>query len=157
MLDGAFGSTTLARGPHDQHADILRRSSLDRTPGRSKDATVDRQQIGSLHALLAGHTADTQHPVGATESILQVITVRFFDTGQSGKGTILQFHLDTVEGRQHGRNLDQLQDHRLVGPEHLATGNSKDQGIADISGGTGHGHSNRIGHWDFLAASRFRE
>ena len=39
-------------------------------------------------------------------------------------------------------DLQHLQDHRLVGAEHLAGGDAEQQAVADLAGGAGHGDSN---------------
>ena len=68
---------------------------------------------------------------------------------QKGKGTVFQFHGDAIEG-SHGllhRDLEHLQDHRLVRAEHLAAGDSRQEGVADLAGSAGDGYANGgLGH-----------
>ena len=51
---------------------------------------------------------------------------------------VVQFHADSIECRQRGFDLDQVEDYRLVWAEHLARGNTEQQGITDLAGCTGH-------------------
>ena len=44
------------------------------------------------------------------------------------------------------RHFDQLEDDRLVGPEHRAGGDAEEQGITDLAGGSGDGDANGLFH-----------
>jgi len=57
------------------------------------------------------------------------------------KGTVTQLHSHSGEGFLSCRNIDQVQDNRLVGSEHITIGYPEQQRVADLSGGSGHGHA----------------
>ena len=64
--------------------------------------------------------------------------------GQQRKCTVLQFHHHAPE-RVLGllvRDLEQLQDHGLVGAQHGATGDAKQQRVSDLTCGTSDGNAN---------------
>ena len=47
--------------------------------------------------------------------------------------------------------LEELQDHRLIGPQHFAVGDAEKQAVADLAGGAGHGNANGVFHAVLLA------
>ena len=47
------------------------------------------------------------------------------DTGQRGKGTVIEFHDDALEGVQGWRDFQQLENDGLVRAEHLAGGDAE--------------------------------
>ena len=60
------------------------------------------------------------------------------------KSAILQFHHDALERvlRLFVGNLQQLQNHRLIRTQHRATGNTEQQGVANLAGRAGYRHTN---------------
>jgi hypothetical protein len=47
---------------------------------------------------------------------------------------------------QRRGDFQQLEDHRLVGPEHFSGRNAKQQGVTDLAGGSGDGNANGCFH-----------
>src|SRR5207248_1810602 len=66
------------------------------------------------------------------------------------------FHDHAFECTEHSRNLDQIKCNRLIGPEHLAGSDAKQERVADVTGGAGHGHFNRSFH-GAISHKRFAE
>ena len=50
-----------------------------------------------------------------------------------------------------GRDFEQMQDHRLVGTEHVAGRDTEQQGITDLAGGAGNGNTDGSFHCINLA------
>ncbi len=61
------------------------------------------------------------------------------DRRQEREGAVLELHAHAAEGVDRLGDLEQLQDHRLVGSEHLPAGDAEEQGVADLAGRTGDG------------------
>ena len=56
-----------------------------------------------------------------------------------------RYEMATV-GMENRRDFDEVQDHRLVGAKDFAAGDPKNEGVSNISCGTGDGDTNRSGH-----------
>ena len=84
---------------------------------------------------LAGHRTDKERPIDPREA--------FVDRGggddplEQRKGAILKLHDHPAERGQRGWNLDQVKDHRLVGPEHRTGCYPEKKRVAYLSGGAG--------------------
>ena len=61
---------------------------------------------------------------------------------QQRERAVVELHGHALEGTQRGLDLEQLEDDGLVGPEHAAGGDAKQQAVADLAGGAGNGHAN---------------
>jgi hypothetical protein len=108
---------------------------------RGEDLRVGRQQILALHPRAARAGAHEQRVVGVFERGFR-IAVRLH-AGQQRKGAVFEFHhhaLERVLGFLVG-DLQHLQDHRLILAQHLAGGDAKQQGVADLAGSAGDGHA----------------
>jgi hypothetical protein len=57
--------------------------------------------------------------------------------GERTEGAIVKFHHHAVQRGKRLRNLEQLQNHRLVVTEHLSGGDAKRKLVTDLTGGTG--------------------
>ena len=60
------------------------------------------------------------------------------------------------ERSEHRRNLDQVKSKRLIEPEHLSGGNSKQKRVTDVPGGASHSDFNRSFH-GAISHKRFAE
>ena len=99
--------------------------------------------------------ADQQRAVRRPERDLRV--GRSAHPGQQPEGAVLHLHHDAFECGLClvERKLQQLQDHRLIRAEHLATGDAEQQAVADLTGGAGDGYADGLlhgrGSWRALA------
>jgi hypothetical protein len=109
-----------------------------------EDGAVGRQQVGPLHALLAGHRPHQQAVVGPVEG--QVGVVGGDHPGEQGEGAVVELHADALERPDRLGDLQQLEDDRLVVAEHLAAGDAEHQGVADLAGGARDGDAYGILH-----------
>ena len=113
---------------------LVERQTLHR-----EDGTIGLEQVLALHALAAGPRADQKRHVGAVERHVRVVAEHH--RVDEGERTVVDLHRHALEGAHGGRDLEQLQDHRLVGAEQLAAGNAEDEGVADLACGAGDGDS----------------
>ena len=121
-----------------QHLDAAARDGVERLALLDEDLGVLEQQVLALHARAARPRADQQGDVGVLERGLRVAGAGH--AGEQRKGAVLELHHDALERglRLVDRQLEQLQDDRLVGAEHLAVGDAEQQAVADLAGGAGH-------------------
>jgi hypothetical protein len=94
------------------------------------------------HAGPARLCADEQAPVGATKSDFRIVGKH--DPLQKRKRAVVELHGHSLEGFHHffHRNLQKLENDRLVGTEHRARGNAGKKCVSNLTGGTGHGNFN---------------
>ncbi|MDT4867933.1 hypothetical protein FQZ97_1028680 [compost metagenome] len=121
-----------------------------------EDGAVDGQQLGTFHAGTAGARADQQGVVGVLEGGHRVAVG--FHAGQQREGAVVEFHhhaLERLLGLLVG-DFQQLQDHGLVFAQHFARGDAEQQGVTNLTCGTGdgntnglfaHGENSRKGRW----------
>jgi hypothetical protein len=72
--------------------------------------------------------------------------------GEKGEGAILELHHDALErglGLVH-RQLEQLEDHRLVPSQHLARSDAEQEAVADLASGAGDGDADGWFHRELL-------
>src|SRR5690606_21482582 len=93
-----------------------------------------------------GDASHAEHEVAVPEAVFEMVAVRLDDPSQRAEGAVLQLHVHAVERAHRLRQLDQMQDHRAIRAEHLAGGETKDEGIADLPGGAGDGDANGGSH-----------
>ena len=79
-----------------------------------EDGAVGLEQVLALHALRAGAGADEQRVVDVAEGLVGVVGLH--DAGQQREGAVLELHGHALERVERRRDLEQLQDDRLVGP-----------------------------------------
>jgi hypothetical protein len=73
--------------------------------------------------------------------------------GEQREGAVVEFHHDALQGllSLFVRDFKQLQDHRLIFAEHIAIGDTEQQRVTDLSGGTGNGDAHGgFGHDQIL-------
>ena len=109
-----------------------------------EDRRVGFEQVAALHAGGAGAGTDEQAVVRAVERDVRI--VRLDDAREQRKGAVIQFHRHAAQGIESRRNLQQLQDHRPMPAEHLASRYAENQRIADLAGRPGNRHSNWFCH-----------
>ena len=65
------------------------------------------------------------------------------DAGERRERAVVELHDDALERLQGGLDLEQPQLDRAVGAEQRAAGETEEQAVADLTGGTGHGDLER--------------
>jgi hypothetical protein len=65
---------------------------------------------------------------------------------QQREGAVLELHRHAAQCVERGRDFQHVQDHRLVGTEHRARGDTEQQAVADLAGGAGDGYANGLFH-----------
>ena len=134
----------------DQHLDVAGGDPVERLALFDEDLRVLHQQILALHPGPAGLGADEQRDVGVLERDGRVR--RAFHAGEERKRAVLDLHHHALERRLRlfDRQLEELQDDRLVLAEHLAGGDPEQQAVADLAGGAGDGDANGLLHGGLL-------
>ena len=115
--------------------DVVGRAARERRALRGEDRAVGLEQVAALHALRAGPRADQQGDVRAVERLVGIVGLDH--AGQQREGAVVELHRHALERAERGRDLQQLQDHGLVGPEQLAAGDAEQEAVTDLAGGTG--------------------
>ncbi len=125
-----------------EHLDVAARRRVERLALCGEDLRVGREQILALHPRPARTRADEQCDSGVLERGVR-IRMRAHSREQRERA-VVEFHHHALERllRFLVGDLEQLQDDRLVGAEHLAAGDPEEQAVADLAGGAGHGHAN---------------
>ena len=139
-LLSVISAFVLAGLPTTSTLHVTARAAREGGALRREDRAVGREQVAALHALLARHRADEQRVVGIPEGDVGVVAAH--DSGEQREGAIVQLHGDALERAQGGRDLEQLQDHRLVGTEQLPAGDAWEEAVADLAGSARDGDTN---------------
>jgi hypothetical protein len=108
----------------------------------------------AFHAFAAWTRTDQQRDLGILESDFRIIGDD--DLLKQLEGAILQFHHHAA---QHGLRLwqiQQLQDDRLLAPQHVAIGDAEQDGVADLAGGAGDGDADGCFHAGLLRVNDVR-
>src|ERR1022692_186981 len=118
---------------------------------RLEDTSVCLEQVAAFHTLGARAGTDQQRDVGAVKCLVRIIG--YVNAGQQRKGAVVTLHRRAV-GRLHRvGDLQQGEEYGGVGAEQLAAGDTKQDRVANLSGGAGHGHFNwGITHWLFISS-----
>src|SRR6185436_4966962 len=115
---------------------------------REGAVVVQARHRGELPRVAVGRVARRDQAVGvgrvADYEHLQVSGGD--DAGEGGESAVVELHHHALQRRQGGLDLDQLQDHGLVGAEHVAGDDAKGEGVADVAGGSGDGYANGTLH-----------
>ena len=98
----------------DQHLDVPRRDGVERLALLDEDLRVLEQQVLALHSGPARLGADEQRDVRVTERDLRIAGAGH--AGEQRKRAVLEFHHHAGQRRLRlvERQLEELQDHRLV-------------------------------------------
>jgi len=131
----------------DEDLHVLGRAGVQRLSLGLEDPAVGFEQVRALHPLRARLGADEQGDVDAVERLLGV--VGHLDAGEQGEGAVVELHGHALDGLHGIRDLEQGEDDGLVGAEHVAGGDAKEQRVADLAGGAGDGDADGAGcvHW----------
>ncbi len=143
----AFG---LAGGNHavgvggiadDRDAGVLGGDLVNDLALGNEDFSVVFQEVSALHAGSTRFGTDEEAPVGVFEGDGRVAGNG--DGFEEGEGAVVEFHGDAFEGL-HGffeGDFKKLEGDGAVRPEHGTGGDAEEEGIGDLTGGTGDGNS----------------
>ncbi len=137
----------VGRVSYDQHADLSCGHRIERFALRSEDLAVGLEQVLALHSGAARARANEQGDPRVLERNRRIGRSRH--PMQERKAAVVELHHHAAQRflRLFVRDLEQLQDDRLILAEHLAARDPEQQGIADLSGSAGDRDSNRgLGH-----------
>ena len=131
---------------HNEHLDVAAGNSVKCFALFGEDGTVGREQFGAFHAFGARTGTHKNGGIGILECDHRV--GRGSHVCQKREGAISQFHHHALESSSAFRRIafEQLQNDRLIGAEHVTSGNAEKQSIANIASRTGHGNANRFLH-----------
>ncbi len=127
-----------------QHLDVAPGVVVQRLALRSEDRAVGLEQVLALHAGAARARADQQGVVDVLEGDVEVVGGD--DAGQGREGAVVELHHHALQRGQRRGDLEQVQDHRLIGAEHVAGGDAEQQGVTDLAGGAGDGNTDGSFH-----------
>lgn len=140
--NGNIGSVALADesvgvgGVSDNNGlDVTRGVVVDGLTDINEDLAVVLEEIGTLHSGASG--------LGSNEEVVVNVLEGGGEVGgdddfvEEGEGTIVELGLDTLEDLFLEGEVEEVENDSLVFAEELATGNSVDDGVGDLSGGSG--------------------
>ena len=108
-----------------------------------EDLAVVLQQVGALHAGPTGLAAHQDRPVDVGEGLPRV--PREHQAAQQREGAVVELHGDALQRLLNlvDRDLQQLEDDRLVLAERLAGGDARKDRVADLARGARDGDAQR--------------
>src|SRR5690606_1055790 len=109
----------------------------DRLALRLEDAAVGLQQVAALHALGPRARADQQRDVAPLEGLPGV--VEDVDPLEQRERAVVELHRGALGGLHRLRDLQQAELDRGVRAEQLTGGDTEEQRVTDLPGGTGDG------------------
>ena len=120
---------------------VIRRVLVQRLPLGLEDSTVRLEQITAFHSLRSRPRPDEQRDVDSVECLIRIGAD--VDSGEQRKGAIDELHRRALGGSERIGDLEHRQVDRRIGAEQLAAGYPKQELVADLAGGAGHGYSYR--------------
>ena len=130
--------------PHDEDPHVRRGALGERLALHGEDLAVLAQQLRALHSLRTRARADEQRDVHPVERFAGVIVQ--VDRRKQRKCAVDELHRDALERAHRLRDLEQPERQRLLGSEQLSASDTEDDAVADLAGGSCHGHSYGIAH-----------
>ena len=109
---------------------------MDRLSLAGENFPIDAQQVLAFHARLARHAAHQNRPIDVLEPSLQII--RRHHALEQRERTVVQFHDHPAQRFDALRDFNQMQDDRLVRTKDGTGSDARQQGITNLTGGTGH-------------------
>ena len=130
---------------HHEHLDVALGHLVECLALGGEDGAIGLEQVLAFHPLGARPGAHEKCDVDVLERHLGVVGLD--DTLQEREGAVVELHDDALERRKRRRDLEELEDDRLVLAEHLAAGDAEQKAIANLTGGTSDSYANRgLGH-----------
>ena len=90
-----------------------------------EDLGVGGQKVAPFHTLGTRPRTNKEGGVDIAKGSGRIVCDQ--DTGQQGKGAVLELHHDPADGSLRLRKVQQLQDYRLVRTENIAAGEAKQE------------------------------
>ena len=110
----AIRALVLAGLPTTRTRDVFGGVSDERLALTAEDGPVGREQVGPLHAVLAGPGADEQGDVGVAEGHVGVVGLD--ELGEQREGAVVELHGHAVERAEGRRDLQELEATGWSGP-----------------------------------------
>ena len=107
-----------------------------------EDFAIVLEQVGALHAGSARLGTDEEAPVRVAEAVFGIVGEHH--ALEEWESAVVEFHRHAFEGFHgffHG-NLEELENHGLVGSEHGPGGDAGEEGVGNLTGGSSHGYTN---------------
>mmetsp|Transcript_11023 Transcript_11023/g.18425 ORF Transcript_11023/g.18425 Transcript_11023/m.18425 type:complete len:351 (-) Transcript_11023:26-1078(-) len=104
-----------------------------------EDLSVVLEQVGSLHAGSSGLGANHEGVVDVLEADGGVAGAH--DVVEEGEGAVVELSPDSGESLLGEGEVDEVEDDSLLLSEELARSQSEEDGVGDVSGGSGDGDS----------------
>ena len=123
---------------HHQHLHLTGGMGVDGRPLRREYLGVGLKQVFALHPRPSRAGAHQQTEIRVLEGHSRVIGGD--DAFYQWKGAVLNLHHRAFQRIKGRRNLQQLQNHRLLPPQHPAGGDAEQQRVSNLPGSTGNGH-----------------
>ena len=140
----AIRAVGIGRVADDDDTDVGGGVLVDGLTLGDEDWAVGAEKVFAFHAGGTGAGADEEGPVSPGEGCVRLVGQNC--TGEEGEGAVVQLHSHAFERAHRGRDLQQLEDDRLIGAEEVAIGDAKDESIADIAGGASNCYTNGVIH-----------
>src|ERR1019366_9127457 len=108
---------------------------VDRPTLGLEDPAIDREQVSTFHARLAGHGADEETPRCAVEGVVDV--AGGLDAFEEWMCAVLELHDDAFQRLHRRLDLEQAEHDGLIVAEELTGGDAVDERVADLAGRAG--------------------
>lgn len=109
---------------------------------RDEDLGIFLEEVTSFHTFWSWLGTNQKGGLDVLETDLQVVGTD--DFSEKREGAVSQLHGDTSESFLGLWDIDEVEDDGLVLAEHITVGNSEQQWVADLSGGTSDGNSDGL-------------
>ena len=117
---------------------------VEGAPLRAEDPAVLGEQVLALHALAPRPGADEEGEAGVAERLVRIVGDH--EAVHQRIRAVVDLHHHAPEGGQRGRDLEELEDDRLVRSQHLPRGDPKEKRVRDLTGRAGHRDPDRRLH-----------
>ena len=108
---------------------------------RPEDPAVLGEQVAPLHALAPRAGADEEGEIRIAERLVRV--GGHHEIVREGIRAVFELHHHAPKRGQGRRDLEELEDDRLVGSQHLPRRDAEEEGVGDLAGRPGHRHPHR--------------
>ncbi len=137
---------------HHQHAHVTAGLGVDGLALHREDGGVGGEQVFAFHAGATRAGADQQGVVGAIKGDVGIVGGD--DFVHQREGAVVHFHHRALQLFHALRNVEQLQNHRLVLAQHVTGGNAENQRVGNLTSCAGDGNAYRLFHVNELRNRR---
>ena len=110
---------------HNNDSDVLCRGGLNCFARVGKDGAVNANQVGSFHPLFTRDASDQDDEIHVSKRLFKMIAVALDDARKRREGTVIQFHMNAVQGSHHGGNFNQMENDWTMCTKNLTRCESK--------------------------------